>query len=474
MRTCKLDEVDEVLYRWFKQARSMSAPLSGTVLIQKASEIASEMGLDDFIPSCSWLERFKKRRGIVFKAVCGESAAVDSSQTEEWLDKTLPDILKEYGADDVFNVDETGLFFRCLPDRTLAFKGEECSGGKLSKERITVLVGGNMSGNQKLPLLTIGHSANPRCFKNVKKLPLEYLANKKAWMTSAIFENWVRKLDTRFLLEGRSVVLIVDNCPAHPEVENLKSIKLKFLPPNTTSKLQPCDQGIIQSLKRHYRSQVLQRYLAHIQAHVEDSSVSTASKAHIIKSFSLSLLDALYMLRLAWNKVTETTVSNCFRHAGFKHQEPTSTEISETTSITTDMQQSNESVVDPEEINLFEQLRDLVPDEMSAEAFYRVDTDLLTCEEETLETIIADVQQNNQDNSQCSVNETQEDSDEDVSEEIISARDARLALTTLRKYGEQQGVDDMIENIGLLEQQLNTQLMANSKQKTISDYFTKC
>ena len=135
MRTCKLDEVDEVLYRWFKQARAMSAPLSGNVLIQKASEIASEMGLDDFVPSCSWLERFKKRRGIVFKAVCGESAAVDSSQTEEWLDTTLPDILKKYGADDVFNVDETGLFFRCLPDRTLAFKGEECSGGKAFKRK---------------------------------------------------------------------------------------------------------------------------------------------------------------------------------------------------------------------------------------------------------------------------------------------------------------------------------------------------
>ena len=291
-------------------------------------------------------------------------------------------------------------------------------------------------------------------------------------MTSAIFENWVRKLDTRFLLEGRSVVLIVDNCPAHPEVDNLKAIELKFLPPNTTCKLQPCDQGIIQSLKRHYRSQVLQKYLAHIQAHVQDNSVSTSSRAHIIKSFNLSLLDALYMLRSAWNKVTETTVSNCFRHAGFKHQE--TPEISET--ITTDMQQSNESVEHSDEntCNLFEQLRDLVPDEMSAEAFYRVDTDLLTCEEASLETIIADVQQNNHNNSQC--NETQEDSDDDdnFTEEIISAREARLALTTLRKYGEQQGVDNMIENICVLEQQLNRQIMSNSKQKTISDYFPKC
>ncbi|KAJ8894394.1 hypothetical protein PR048_007045 [Dryococelus australis] len=54
-----------------------------------------------------------------------------------------------------FNVDEIGLFVRCTPDNTMTFKGESCRGGK---------------------------SANPRCFKNVKSKPVEYGANKKAWM----------------------------------------------------------------------------------------------------------------------------------------------------------------------------------------------------------------------------------------------------------------------------------------------------
>ena len=46
------------------------------------------------------------------------------------------------------------------------------------KDRLTVLVFAIVSGT--LLHLVIGKSAKPRCFKNVKSLPTEYLANKKA------------------------------------------------------------------------------------------------------------------------------------------------------------------------------------------------------------------------------------------------------------------------------------------------------
>lgn len=60
--------------------------------------------------------------------------------------------------------------------------GQTFSSGKKSKERITVLVGANMTGTEKLPLLVIGKSANPRCFKN-KNIPMKYEHNQKSWMT---------------------------------------------------------------------------------------------------------------------------------------------------------------------------------------------------------------------------------------------------------------------------------------------------
>ena len=71
-------------------------------------------------------------------------------------------------------------------------------------------------------------------------------------------------MDTKFTKEKKKVVLIIDNCPAHPMIHNLKSIELIFLPPNTTSKLQPMDQGVIRSLKAYYKALALQRLVVAI------------------------------------------------------------------------------------------------------------------------------------------------------------------------------------------------------------------
>lgn len=111
-----------------------------------------------------WLAGFKRRNNIAFKKVAGECKSVDDQVCKEWTDM-LPYILEEYSPHDIYNADETGLFYKCLPDKTFTFKGEQCHGGKQSKERITVLHCANMSGNNKLPLLIIGKSKNPRCFK---------------------------------------------------------------------------------------------------------------------------------------------------------------------------------------------------------------------------------------------------------------------------------------------------------------------
>lgn len=114
-----------------------------------------------------------------------------------------------------------------------------------------MLVGANMSGCEKLPLLVIGKSASPRCFKKAN-IPLEYTANKKAWMRckflghfnvfnhrlADIFGNWLKKWDEKLVAEGRRILLYVDNVSSHSTNVDLRNITVQYFPPNTTANSQ--------------------------------------------------------------------------------------------------------------------------------------------------------------------------------------------------------------------------------------------
>jgi hypothetical protein len=73
---------------------------------------------------------------VTFKSLHGESSSVDLPTVANWL-PSLRDVLSSYEPREIYNADETGIFWRMMPDKTLAFKGEKCSGGKKSKERLT-------------------------------------------------------------------------------------------------------------------------------------------------------------------------------------------------------------------------------------------------------------------------------------------------------------------------------------------------
>ncbi|GFO06121.1 tigger transposable element-derived protein 6 [Plakobranchus ocellatus] len=157
-RTTEKLDIDQALFLWFKQARTMSAPLSNPILTSQAERIAQELGMKDFTASIGWVERFKPRHGIALRTVSDEAAVVDCTVTNAWKEQDLPSLLKKYREEDIFNACETGSFYKCLPGKTLALKGEQCTGGKKAKERMTVLIAANMSGTENLPLLVIGKS----------------------------------------------------------------------------------------------------------------------------------------------------------------------------------------------------------------------------------------------------------------------------------------------------------------------------
>ena len=109
-------------------------------------------------------------------------------------------------------------------------------------------------------------------------------------------------MDSQLRSEGRKILLILDNCTCHPDMKNvLSNIKMLFLPSNTTSVLQPVDQGIIRNFKVHYRNRLLARMTRSLNV---DSSI-----------LNIDLLDSMRLITESWNSLTETTIKNCFAHA---------------------------------------------------------------------------------------------------------------------------------------------------------------
>ena len=180
------------------------------------------------------------KHGKTFKEVSGKSEKVTKEMTAPLEETALSTILARYQLKDIFNADEFGLFYEALTSKSLHFRGKHCSGEKLTKLQLTGMTAFNALG-EKIPMFYIGKSANRGCFKHFRNPTCRYRSQKKAWMDGTLFEEWLHKFDRKFEMQGRKVVMIVDNCPTHPEVSGLQAINFQFLPPNISSCTQPMD-----------------------------------------------------------------------------------------------------------------------------------------------------------------------------------------------------------------------------------------
>ena len=229
------NEVNLAIYDFFVACRAKNIPISGPMLQTKALIIAKHLGMENFKASNGWLGKFKYRYGIEFRHLCGESAEVDSEFVINFKQK-LPKLCEGYSSNDIFNCDETGLYYKQLPRGTLSEKGDSLKGGKLQKERLSILFCVSATG-EKLKPLVIGKAACPRIFKTnkiiLKNLPITWEHSRKAWMNNLIFLNWLEDTNKIMRKNGRKIILFMDNASSHSS-GNLSNIKIVYLPPNTT------------------------------------------------------------------------------------------------------------------------------------------------------------------------------------------------------------------------------------------------
>ena len=257
--------LDAAVSTFANRIRELRLPLSFGLLQAECKKQAVAMGMTGFSGSAGWVSRWLKRSGFGgFLRLHGEGGSVDEDLIAEEMERVRSE-LAPFHPDNIYNEDESGFTYQCLPTGTYlspeeSYKTARGTKAMKNKARITYAVCCNATGSHILPPFFIGKSAVPVCFVDADAEERRlYQSSSKAWMVSFLFEHWLT-LVWYPEVTARSLgpwALLLDNCSAHGKLLQLSGVTYVFLPPNVTAQHQPMDRGFIAGNKTRARSDML-------------------------------------------------------------------------------------------------------------------------------------------------------------------------------------------------------------------------
>lgn len=318
-RSNVMEQMEKCLSIWIDHQAQRNVPVSSAIIKSKAKSLhedllskTNESSGEIFLASNGWFERFKCRHSLHTIKTSGEAASSDFDAARSYPEEFAAIIAAGgYTAQQIYNVDESGLFWKRMPNRTItASANKSVYGFKAAKERLTILFGANATGDNKLKPMVIYNSENPRALKghNKASLPIIWRSNKKGWMTATLFNDWinnhfsiaVKKFSQEKNITNKAL-LIIDNAPSHIVVNTPENVKIVFLPPNTTPLLQPMDMGVIANFKAYYLRRVFKCLIESLDG-PEKLTIKEFWKA-------FNILDAIKNISLSWDEVKEPALN---------------------------------------------------------------------------------------------------------------------------------------------------------------------
>ncbi|XP_023238521.1 tigger transposable element-derived protein 1-like isoform X3 [Centruroides sculpturatus] len=327
-----IEEMEKLLLVWINEKQLTGDIISERIICEKAKQLHSDIKKctpvtsaesEEFKGSRGWFEKFRKRTGI-HSVMHGEAASTNVGEVEKFVKRFKHYVDSEgFLPQQVFSCDETGLFWKKMPKRTFITKEEKAIlGHKPMKDRLTLLLCGNASGDCKIKPLLVYHTENPHVFKknNVIKSRLNVMwrANIKSQITKQFFTEWVHEEFApsvkAYLTEKNlplKALLVMDNAPAHPPglqedlVGESSFIKVIFLPANSTSLIQPIDQQVISNFKKLYTKAMFQRCFE-----------MTNETELTLRDFWKDHYDILHCLRIidkAWREVSLWSMNSAWK-----------------------------------------------------------------------------------------------------------------------------------------------------------------
>lgn len=468
-RVVEYPAVDAALSAWVLQSQTKGIRISAEVLREKARRFAQLQGIDpkEFLSlSNGWAESFKKRHSLKEYRFHGEAGSVVEDDVEIARVR-IRKLTDQYALRDILNMDETGLNDRMPPDRGLATA--QFAGRKADKHRLTYALTTNADGSESFPPLVIGHAKRPRCFqkKSGSALGFDYWWNKKAWMTASVFQGYLSNLDSKMRREKRKVLLLVDNAPSHIyDPKTLTNVRVEFLPPNMTSRIQPNDGGIIKAFKAHYKRLFCKRAI-------------DREEAGEVDLYKIDQLQAMRLAQEAWDNVTKRTVFNCWRNVRILTPRGPDGKVLAEATEEAEGSPSNPDV-EAAVAELDEAIRALAKKAIAPARVMRAqemldnddgETEGTLGDEEIMEQVLRD---HRADEAEQNGEEVVEDSDDDEPEPVITANEAKGYLRDLARFfdsrdeaefrGASKIVPGLIRRLNLIE-------IAGKEQTKVTDFF---
>nr|XP_020633897.1 tigger transposable element-derived protein 1-like isoform X5 [Pogona vitticeps] len=333
IRTPLIEKVEKLLLVWMNEKQLKGESINEAMIRAKAKKLHTDLMernpsgsalQEKFKASRGWFQKFQKRSGIHCVTRHGEAASSDRDAAEAFKFNFTKFVKEEeYLPQQVFNCDETRLFWKKMPRRTFLTQEElKTPGHRPMKDRLTLLLCANAAGDLKIKPLLVYHCQTPRPFLrervNKATLPVMWRANARAWMTRQLFMEWFYEVFAptvkRYLSDNQlpeRCLLLMDNAPAHPPslMDGLDNeyhfIRVRFLPPNTTPFLQPMNQQVTNSFKKLYTKALFTRCFNVI----EETSLT-------LREFWKEHFNVLHCIRLidkAWQDVATQTLNSAWK-----------------------------------------------------------------------------------------------------------------------------------------------------------------
>lgn len=265
-------------------------------------------------------------------------------------------------------------------------------------------------------------------------------------MKTSLFFGWLERFQAYISkTPGRRALLLIDNCSAHGTVESLPSlsnVRVVFLPPNCTSKIQPMDAGIIAALKLRYKRMHMERALDNLDAEVKNI-------------YKVDVLTAMRWFKRAWTELPSSIIANCWHHTGLTGGSNDYSVEEEEAQITRQLEEQVAQLVVPRvRMSIAELLNPMGED----------DVQQITTDEELVASIVEEHFGN--DNSSA-------ESDDDSADPLPDTKEQLQALAVTKRVAECMGVDDasFLSSLRKMQRSVRLEAVRSAKQTTIDMFF---